>query len=269
MKHLTYLTFLLASTSVMSAPIAVPNNFVAGTPALAAEVNDNFSTIANGINVNDSRMNIMETDIAAAKTAQDLAINANTAAIAANALNITDNTDEIAINVFNTAANAGDIAANSSRLDTLENVPAPVIPKTFRVSATTNAGIEEIGTLLSVNGNTLSYISDKGYAFSPVDMTNGVITNTADLYYKVSGCVATSAEPAYSLQVPKVVFSNAGSKYYTTEKTGTTISILILSKRVAGGACQSYGITVHKLYKAWPNNHVVTGGGFASVHSFK
>ena len=43
-----------------AASVSTPNNFVAGTPVLAAEVNANFAAHAAGINDNDSRISALE-----------------------------------------------------------------------------------------------------------------------------------------------------------------------------------------------------------------
>lgn len=51
-KTIVALTASLVGSSVVAQTLSVPNTFQAGTPARAAEVNANFSTIANGVNDN-------------------------------------------------------------------------------------------------------------------------------------------------------------------------------------------------------------------------
>jgi len=56
----------MASNSMVSFASSVPtlNTFVSGTPAVATEVNDNFTDVADSVNDNNSRIGVNETDIA-------------------------------------------------------------------------------------------------------------------------------------------------------------------------------------------------------------
>ena len=49
---------LVFFTSVYAGQVTVPNTFTSGTAAVAADVNDNFQTLADGINVNDTNIGI-------------------------------------------------------------------------------------------------------------------------------------------------------------------------------------------------------------------
>ncbi|VAX01248.1 hypothetical protein MNBD_GAMMA21-1978 [hydrothermal vent metagenome] len=60
----TVLSLSVLSTSAFAAPVNVPNNFSAGSPAVAAEVNANFAAVKTSVDDNDSRMTSMETTIA-------------------------------------------------------------------------------------------------------------------------------------------------------------------------------------------------------------
>ncbi len=73
----TFLTSSLICSSVFAGPLAVPNSFTAGTPAVAAEVNANFA----------------ETEAQVTDNAND--IDANTTAIGTNTTNIGANTTAI------------------------------------------------------------------------------------------------------------------------------------------------------------------------------
>ena len=42
---------------------SVPNTFTSGTPAVAAEVNSNFTALQNAVNDNDSRLTAVETGV--------------------------------------------------------------------------------------------------------------------------------------------------------------------------------------------------------------
>ncbi len=99
------------------------NQFVSGTPAVAAEVNDNFDKVADAVNDNHERITANTAAISESADAivdLEVEINANTAAIADNAADIaantaaiTANTADIATNSDATAANAAGVAANS------------------------------------------------------------------------------------------------------------------------------------------------------------
>lgn len=67
MKHTHFLLGVLVApvafvglTAVFASSVTVPNTFVAGTPAVAAEVNANFSAVAAAINDNDLRLTSAE-----------------------------------------------------------------------------------------------------------------------------------------------------------------------------------------------------------------
>lgn len=54
---------LLLSSTVQAGPLTTPNNFTAGTPAVAGEVNENFEAVATSVNDNDSRIAVLEAEI--------------------------------------------------------------------------------------------------------------------------------------------------------------------------------------------------------------
>ena len=47
----------------LAGPVTTPNTFTSGSPAVAAEVNDNFSAFEAAVNDNDTRVSTLETDI--------------------------------------------------------------------------------------------------------------------------------------------------------------------------------------------------------------
>ena len=51
------------ATPAFAAPVTVPNNFSSGTPAVAAEVNDNFNAVKTSVDDNDSRIAALEATI--------------------------------------------------------------------------------------------------------------------------------------------------------------------------------------------------------------
>jgi hypothetical protein len=54
--------FASLNGAVLAGPISVPNTFTSGSPAVAAEVNANFSAVVNGVNANDTRITTLETN---------------------------------------------------------------------------------------------------------------------------------------------------------------------------------------------------------------
>lgn len=63
----TLLTILLPSFSFAS-EVTIPNTFSSGDPALASEVNENFTSVADGINDNYERVVALESAVAALTT---------------------------------------------------------------------------------------------------------------------------------------------------------------------------------------------------------
>lgn len=54
-----------AAATAGASPVDVPNEFVAGTPAVASEVNENFAAIESAVNDNDARITAAENAITA------------------------------------------------------------------------------------------------------------------------------------------------------------------------------------------------------------
>jgi len=55
--NFTAVAFCLACSNSMSGELIIPNEFQAGTPAVAAEVNANFTSVASEVNDNNQRIN--------------------------------------------------------------------------------------------------------------------------------------------------------------------------------------------------------------------
>ena len=53
---------LLLAGSTLAGPVTVPNNFAAGTPAVAADMNANFAAVADAVNDSDARIVQLEAD---------------------------------------------------------------------------------------------------------------------------------------------------------------------------------------------------------------
>lgn len=73
---------------VLAGSVTIPNDFVAGTSAVADEVDENFNAVATEVNDNNTRIETNETNISANETnisANDTRITTNTTGISTNA----------------------------------------------------------------------------------------------------------------------------------------------------------------------------------------
>jgi len=131
-KHIFLIILVISGCSFVSASsVVVPNEFTSGTPAKAAEVNENFTELESAVNDNDSRVSLNE--ISLLQHSNSLNENSNI---------IQDNTDAISeinevknyvypINVASIHFNAGDVLINqygfSSLSNTFDRGLAPVV----------------------------------------------------------------------------------------------------------------------------------------------
>ena len=112
-KHSTITLAIVGALALMSGSLAtadsvtVTNTFVAGQPATAASVNQNFMDVETAVNDNDGRITTNTGNIAT-----------NTGDIATNTGNIATNTGDIETNTGDIANNTGDIATNTGDIDT-------------------------------------------------------------------------------------------------------------------------------------------------------
>ncbi|MFC1771755.1 formylglycine-generating enzyme family protein [Pseudomonadota bacterium] len=99
-----------ASVTISAGTVTIPNTFTAGTPAVADEVNANFTAVKGAVDDN----------------AGDIATNTgnittNTGAIATNTGNITTNTNAISVNTGNITTNTTAIGVNTSAISALQS----------------------------------------------------------------------------------------------------------------------------------------------------
>ena len=59
----------VSASGALASELTVPNEFTAGEPAVAAEVNDNFSETATAVNDNDARIAALEAQVAVLESA--------------------------------------------------------------------------------------------------------------------------------------------------------------------------------------------------------
>ena len=139
----TIALFSLGNVSAWAGNLTVPNVFVSGTKAVAADVNANFNAVETAVNDNDTRITQNTADVtantaeigtkadaatvtantAAIGTKADIAtVTANTAAIATNAANISANTTAIGTkaDAATVTVNTAAIATNTSNITALQ-----------------------------------------------------------------------------------------------------------------------------------------------------
>ncbi|PWK46379.1 hypothetical protein [Pleionea mediterranea] len=85
MKYPKLLILVGLSTAIIASEVDIPNTFVAGTPARAGEVNENFTAVEAAVNDNHTKI-----------TANEAALASNSSAISANSTAISANTNAIA-----------------------------------------------------------------------------------------------------------------------------------------------------------------------------
>ena len=94
--------------------LTIPNAFVGGTPALANEVNDNFTAVETEVDDHNSRITTSETDI----TTNAAGISSNAAGIAGNTTSISTNASNISSNTTASSSNSTTITSNSTAIGT-------------------------------------------------------------------------------------------------------------------------------------------------------
>ncbi len=108
---LAVLTAFLVGTATASDVTGI-TTFTSGTPALAAEVNDNFSAIKTAVDDNQAQIGAVK--ITADTNTADIAT--NTGNITTNAGSIATNTDSIVTNTGNITTNADSIVTNAANI---------------------------------------------------------------------------------------------------------------------------------------------------------
>ena len=167
--------FALGGTSAWAGSLTIPNTFSANTPAVAAEVNANFTATKTAVDDNDARITTNATDIATnaaniTTNATDIstnqsAISTNTASIVTNAGNISTNSSDIATNTGNIATNTSNIATNTSDIATNTG---NISTNTTNI-ATNTSNIATNATNITTNATAISALQDSSFT-CPSDM---------------------------------------------------------------------------------------------------
>lgn len=174
MKKVSFITIALIfiAQTAFAGNLDIPNTFVSGTTAQAAEVNDNFTEVENEVNDNDSRVTTNSNDIST-----------NTANISTNTSNISTNTSDISTNTSNIAANTSDISPNTSNITSNSNDIA-----TAQSDIGTNTG--------DITTNASDITTNQGSI--AINSTN-IATNTTDIANNTASinAIPSSFNPQY------------------------------------------------------------------------
>lgn len=233
MKYLLLAVSLVSSSAFA---VDVPNTFTGGAPALANEVNDNFSELAGAINANEADINNLQEQV----SANTSSISSLTGEVGQNALllgtiasevttlqsQVTSiNPDDVSVNTTNIGilqSNVDSLAAQvdilqeksvwlTDELNTLKDAgnksPAVVYDTVTgkTLGRVVNYSLNTIGT-----GGSVTYVSDKGYTRS-AQTANGkdVIRNV--IYFTNSNCTTQRYSPVQ----PGIMFKNGTKLFYT------------------------------------------------------
>jgi len=202
----TIVLLILGSTSGWASTLTVPNAFVSGTKAVAADVNANFDAAKTAVDDNDTRITTNTAGIATNASAigtkaaasdvttNTAAIATNTTAIAVNAsaigtkaaaTNVTTNTAAIATNTTAIATNATAIGTKAAAADVTTN-SATIATNTTSIA--TNAG--------DISANTANIATNiTGIATNAANITTNttsIATNAANITTNVTD-ISTNA----------------------------------------------------------------------------
>lgn len=175
---------IMGSSMAHASSVTVPNTFSTGTPAVASDVNGNFSAVAAGVNDNDGRITTNETNIGI------------------NASGVAGNTTAI-------STNASDIAALEARVAALEGS-----------SGLTIASVNGTYKMFSLDNGTGFHQQDDGngvYAAADDDVDTELLSVTFDGSGNFSGVIDQGA------QLVRVTNQSGEPSYTLADISGTTL----------------------------------------------
>ena len=280
MNKLTVSTLLFFVAAAANAQTQVPNDFQAGTPARAADVNANFTTLETAVNTNTNDI-ISNTDAISQSQSDVLA---NAAAIAANEVATQNNSSSIDANNQSITANSASIAINQAAIQTNSDEIAIVAA---RGPAMVKANGQVIGTFLQASGATSPWflsashifmLSDTGYMFgvSPwsAPRSNNTDIEAGDLVvHRVRFDGPNCTGQAYMVAVQPDAQAQFFSGYVFTSEhidnptpvfyspVGSTVvaNVPIQSSTDNGGVCGNGVGTLDFAVAVFPNDPLITG----------
>ena len=237
----------LFSTPVLAADYNIPNSFSANTPAVAAEVNANFTAAKTAIDENNARVGVNESDIAT----NAAAIGSNASDIAANSNAITTVDSKADTNAVNIGVNAAGIAANT----------AAIAASGGGLQVVRDADSSVVGALISTDKFSWTVLNQQGYlvrltadgipASELVYFTGPNCTGTPYLLINNTGGAATveQSNPIYAKQgyVFKDFLNNG--VYFVAKNTPASTSITHQS-RILTTQCQATTATIDAIQAA-------------------
>jgi hypothetical protein len=263
MNRILTLLFLLGAQTVAADDLTIPNAFTAGTPARAAEVNDNFTAVEASVDDNAADIATNSTDNAT-----------NTTDIATNTADITINAGDIATNAVGVQSNAAAITTNDLAIqDNSDAIAAVAVtgPVMIKVDG------QNIGTFLQSNGDLFVEgdfwgLSDTGYLFNvtPFSINSRVIRDLrADrIGFTGPNCTGRSFVPTSGLERRALFFSgfvfasenlnDPNPAYYSPTNSPTLVDVLQESRTSSTGCEPGVGVMTFAV-EVFPNVELITG----------
>ncbi len=163
MRKLILIFGIAFINNIQAADLTIPNTFTAGTPAVAAEVNANFTAVEGAVDDNNTN------------------ITTNAAGISSNSGDISTNAADIFTNATVVITNTSGITANDARIAALEAAPKA------NVAVTAPTAFDDIKAGIPEGSVRVDTTSKQ--AFILVDSTANAavwhqVTNTV-IYYKI------------------------------------------------------------------------------------
>jgi len=281
MKKITLTAGLIlsVSTTAFAADVTIPNTFTAGSPAVAADVNANFSAVKTAVDDNNARVTTNSTNITNATNG----ISANTASAATNASGVASNAANISTNSSTAVINAAGVASNASNIGTQGS---SIATNAANISSNTASSSTNAGNISSNTGSISNNAADistnaAGIAANSLGIagnTTGVSNNTSNI---ATNTAAIAAIPSVTIYDYRDYLSTASSKTFalTTSATcgdtetrsyvrtanGADTDIAMTRQRFNGGTLCNYNVfnythtSTERLLKS--RDQYDTGGG--------
>jgi len=279
MKKITLtagLMLLSLNTTAFAADVTIPNTFSAGSPAVAADVNANFSAVKTAVDDNNARVTTNSTNITNATNG----ISANTASAATNASGIASNASNISTNSSTAVINAAGVASNASNIGTQGT---SIATNAANISSNTSSASTNAGNITSNTGNistnTSNISSNSGSIAANTNSTSsnasGIATNTSNIATNTAAIAAIPSVTIYDYRdynttATDKTFNVTSSSYcattelrsYVRTPNGTDTDVEMTLKAPATGALcrhtifKSTNTPTEKLLKSKDNIYI-------------